>query len=191
MGNPDKGNAIREIPIIEKLADPPQIGEELVMYDYDLLRKIPQESCIKVTKQLQTKEMEVYLRENGFTLPDSKASQDTFLYAMRGIIQEELLTEGYKADVGVGKPVMIERIDSVDPRRVLNIIFAVGESKAGNACFFTHPVELKANGELVIAPQRRTDTGVFQPPIWIVSENNLFGNREEFPMVVSYKCEKK
>ncbi len=155
-----------------------------------------------LAKGLMNQQMKDWLQKYGYRPVESGSSEEkrllggvngSLINAVEGVTNNRLTAKGLE----IGTPVIVERNDSVDPRRKLNVVFGfaevMGEGRSDKGKFYIlyHPVNVNPDLSADVARQTRTDDNRFAPAIWMEFTDAFFGRRGPMPTVISYPLEEK
>jgi hypothetical protein len=164
-------------------------------YRYAEIDRIPDQ--IELAKELLDDRMIEWLESVGYKAYSLESDVGSkFLSDMSGDLEHRISTASGDTvkvrPLGPGTPVLVERHDPSDPRKKINIVFAVGEisdpkrSIYGEKYLLLHPVDVDEMGVVSISRQTRTDTDKFAPPVWTVEPLHPFGFRGGLKTINSY-----
>lgn len=169
--------------------------ETPLTYRYAEIDKIPDQ--VDLARDLLDDRMTEWLQSVGYKVHglDSDVGSK-FLSDMSGDLEHRISTASADTvkvrPLGPGTPVLVERHDPSDPRKKINIVFAVGEvsdpkrAVFGEKYLLLHPVDIDDMGIVSLSRQTRTDTDKFAPAVWTVEPLYPFGFRGGLKTINSY-----
>lgn len=169
--------------------------EAPLTYRYGEIDKIPDQ--VGLAKELLDDRMIEWLQSVGYKVHSLESDVGSrFLADMSGDLEHRISTASADSvkvrPLGPGTPVLVERHDPSDPRKKINIVFAVGEvsdpkrAVFGEKYLLLHPVDIDDMGVVSVSRQTRTDTEKFAPAVWTVEPVRPFGFRGGFNTINSY-----